>query len=78
MKIEIGPWSVRSGKPRVRGALTDAGVVVDDGEDAVAALLHVRVGADAAEQGRHPESGPRLAARLSEMKRACKYRVPFH
>ncbi|CAH2245052.1 jg17449 [Pararge aegeria aegeria] len=45
-------------------ALTDTGVVVDYGEDTVAAFLHVCVGADTAEEWGQAESGPGFAARF--------------
>lgn len=38
--------------------------MVHNGEDAVAAFLHVGVGADASEQRRQAESGPGLTASL--------------
>lgn len=46
-------------------ALTDAGVVIDHAENAVAAALHVVVGADAAEHGRQAQLGPCTVARVS-------------
>lgn len=42
--------------------LTDARVVVHDSENPITSLLHVGVGADAAEEWRKPKTGPGLAA----------------
>lgn len=57
----VGGISVVGG---FRVGLTDARVVVDDGEDAVAAFLHVVVGTYAAEEWGHSQAGPSFAALL--------------
>lgn len=55
--------------------LTDARVVVDDGKDAIASFLHVRVRADASEERGETETRPGFTARFPVEKGEGQHRL---